>query len=41
LEFHIVSNMKPKANIATTRKSKVKLDSTLITKSEHVKIFSS
>src|SRR5947209_3750977 len=37
LEFHIVPNMKPKANVATTRKpnSKVKLDSTLI------KIFSS
>src|SRR6202012_5682016 len=42
LEFHIVPNMKPKANVATTRKpnSKVRLDSTLI-KSEHVKIFSS
>ena len=39
LEFHIVPNMKPKANVVTTRKpnSKVKLDSTLI-KSEHVKI---
>src|SRR6185369_4522436 len=38
LEFHIVPNMKPKANVASTRKPK--LDSTLI-KPEHVAIFSS
>src|SRR5436305_11857736 len=42
LEFHIVPNMKPKADIAPTRKSNLKfeLDSALI-KPEHVAIFSS
>src|SRR6201996_619114 len=39
LEFHIVPNMKPKANIATTRKANLK-SSTLI-KQEHISIFSS
>ena len=38
MEFHIVPNVKPKTNIATTRKQN--LDSTLI-KSEHVHLFSS
>src|SRR5688572_22690679 len=42
LEFHIVPNMKPKANVAPTRKLTLKfeLNSTLI-KPEHIAIFSS
>ena len=42
LEFHIVPDMKPKTNIAPTRKPRLnfKLDSTLI-ESEHIPIFSS
>ena len=42
LEFHIVPNIKPKANIAPSRKSnlKFKLDSTLI-KSDYIPLFSS
>jgi hypothetical protein len=41
LEFHIVPNMKPKTNVAPTRKNlKFKLDSTLI-KSDHVSLFAS
>ena len=42
LEFHIVPNVEPKANIAPSRKPvlKFKLDSTLI-KQEHIAIFSS
>src|SRR2546429_5606085 len=40
LEFHIVPNVKPKANIAPTRRPELKLDSTLV-KPEHVHIFSS
>src|SRR2546421_4557371 len=42
LEFHIVPNMKPKANVPPSRKSnlKFKLDSSLI-ESKHIPIFSS
>src|SRR5947199_10098049 len=42
LEFHIVPNIKPKANIAPSRKPnlKFKFDSTLI-ESDHIPIFSS
>src|ERR1044071_2523427 len=42
LEFHIVPNVKPKTNIAPTRKQnlKFKLDSTLI-ESDHIPLFSS
>src|SRR5581483_3799679 len=42
LEFHIVPNIKPKANIALTRRPTLgfKLDSTLV-KPEHIPIFSS
>jgi len=42
LEFHVVPNMKPKANIPPTRKPnwKFKLDSTLIN-SKHIPLFSS
>src|SRR5436305_744728 len=42
LEFHIVPNMKPKANAAPTRRPTLefKLDSTLV-KPEHIHIFSS
>ena len=42
LEFHIVPNVKPKANVAPTRKPNLKfeLDSTLI-KQEHITTFSS
>src|ERR671926_1719347 len=42
LEFHIVPNVKPKTNIAPTRKPNLdlKLDSTLV-KPEHIPIFSS
>src|SRR5688572_19069725 len=42
LEFHIVPDMKPKANIAPTRNQNLKfeLDSTLI-KSDHIPLFSS
>ena len=42
LEFHIVPNMKPKTNVAPSRKPnlKFKLDSTLI-ESDHIPLFSS
>src|SRR5581483_8952617 len=42
LEFHIVPNMKPKTNVAPSRKSnsKFELDSTLI-QSKHIPIFAS
>ena len=42
LEFHIVPNMKPKTNVAPSRKpnSRFKLDSTLI-QSDHVPLFAS
>uniref|UniRef100_U9UE15 Uncharacterized protein n=1 Tax=Rhizophagus irregularis (strain DAOM 181602 / DAOM 197198 / MUCL 43194) TaxID=747089 RepID=U9UE15_RHIID len=42
LEFHIVSNMKPKTNVAPSRKLnlKFKLDSTLI-ESNHIPLFTS
>src|SRR5688572_32970675 len=42
LEFHLVPNMKPKTNVAPSRKSnsKLKLDSSLI-ESNHIPLFAS